>query len=103
MQFIVKLKYIIIHFLYECPTEIINVASLVEELTNLNKVIENFDTSVDSKRLEYNVEVEGEGGTIREKYKLIKNTKIKKENKKTYKNKKNMKPKTKKLTTRKRR
>jgi hypothetical protein len=103
MQFIVKLKYIVIHFLYECPTEIINVASLVEELTNLNKVIENFDTSVDSKRLEYNVEVEGEGGTIREKYKLIKNTKIKKENKKTYKNKKNMKPKTKKLTTRKRR
>jgi hypothetical protein len=66
MQFIVKLKYIIIHYLYESPIEPINVASLVEELTSLNKVIENFDTNVESKRLEYNI-IGEKGGTIKEK------------------------------------
>jgi hypothetical protein len=56
MQFIKKLKFIIIHFLYENPNNPINVSSLVEELTSLNKIIENFDTNVESKRIEYIVE-----------------------------------------------
>jgi hypothetical protein len=68
MQFIVKLKYIIIHYLYESPIEPINVDSLVEELTSLNKVIEKFDTSIESKRLDYTIKGE-EGGTIKQKKK----------------------------------
>ena len=35
MQFISKIKYIVIHFLYENPINEINVSSLVNELTNL--------------------------------------------------------------------
>jgi hypothetical protein len=43
LQFISKIKYIIVHFLYETPTEQINVSSLANELTNLNKYIEHFE------------------------------------------------------------
>ena len=43
IEFITKIKYIIIHFLYESPLEPINVSSLVDELTNLNTIIENFN------------------------------------------------------------
>ena len=39
-----KIKYIIIHFLYETPLEPINVSSLVNELTKLNKIIERDDS-----------------------------------------------------------
>ena len=39
-ELINKIKYIIIHFLYENPIEPINVNDLVVELTSLNKVIE---------------------------------------------------------------
>jgi len=38
LQLISKIKFIIIHFLYESPIEPINVSSLVQELTNLNKI-----------------------------------------------------------------
>ena len=41
--FMDKIKYIIIHFLYENSTNIIDVSSLVNELTNLNKIIEKFE------------------------------------------------------------
>jgi len=46
LQMIHKIKYIIIHFLYENPIQPINVDSLVDELTNLNKVIDNNDSNV---------------------------------------------------------
>jgi len=53
MQFIGKIKYIIIHFLYESPTEEINTTSLVDELTKLNLLIDKFDIEHTSKKLEY--------------------------------------------------
>ena len=40
--FLNKIKYIIIHFLYENPLEPIDVSLLVKELTSLNKVINKF-------------------------------------------------------------
>jgi hypothetical protein len=43
-ELINKIKYIIIHFLYENPIEPINVNDLVVELTSLNKVIEKMDS-----------------------------------------------------------
>jgi len=53
MEFITKIKYIIIHFLYENPLEPIDVSSLVNELTNLNTIIEKFNINNSSKKLEY--------------------------------------------------
>lgn len=53
MEFITKIKYIIIHFLYESPISPIDISSLVNELTSLNKVIENFDMDHSSRKLEY--------------------------------------------------
>ena len=55
MEFITKIKYIIIHFLYENPLEPINVSSLVNELTKLNTIIEKFNINNSSKKLEYNI------------------------------------------------
>ena len=66
MQFISKIKYIIIHFLYESPTEEINIASLVDELTKLNSLIEKFDIDHTSRKLEY-LENENSGKTIKSK------------------------------------
>jgi hypothetical protein len=43
LEFISKIKYIIVHFLFENPLTPINVNLLVTELTNLNKVIEKFN------------------------------------------------------------
>jgi hypothetical protein len=42
-QFIQKIKYIIIHFLFETPTEVIDINKLAAELQSLNKIIANFD------------------------------------------------------------
>ena len=78
MQFINKIKYIIIHFLYESPITPIDVSSLVNELTNLNKIIKNFDKNTGSKKLEYVSKLEENIGI------LIKN----KNNSNTYKFKK---------------
>jgi hypothetical protein len=79
MQFITKLKYIIIHFLYESPIDPIDATSLVEELTNLNQIIDNFDTNVESKRIEYIVEAGSKQKTMKKQgtYKLTKNIKPK--------------------------
>jgi hypothetical protein len=41
LQIINKIKYIIIHFLYENPLHPINIDSLVVELTKLNDIINN--------------------------------------------------------------
>jgi hypothetical protein len=71
IQFITKIKYIIIHFLYENPLEPINVSSLVNELTNLNTIIENFNINNSSTKLENNI-----GGF----YKITKSKKTKKRN-----------------------
>jgi hypothetical protein len=40
MQFINKIKFIIIHFLFESPIEPINVSYLIDELTKLNPILE---------------------------------------------------------------
>ena len=90
MEFITKIKYIIIHFLYESPITPIDGSSLVAELTSLNKVIEKFDIDHSSKKLEYFSTLEDNVGGF------IKNKKDKKS--RTYKNTQN-----KKRLTRKRR
>lgn len=53
IQFIEKIKYIIIHFLYESPIEPINISSLITELTSLNSIIEQFNVDHSSKKIEY--------------------------------------------------
>jgi hypothetical protein len=53
MEFMNQLKYIIIHFLYETPTEPINVSSLADELTKLNSIINKFNINEPSKKLNY--------------------------------------------------
>ena len=50
-----KIKYIIIHFLYEHPLEPINVSLLTEELRSLNPILEHMEvplseTSSNSKK-----------------------------------------------------
>ena len=77
MQFISKIKYIVIHFLYENPINEINVASLVNELTNLNILIEQFGIQRYSKKLEYLTVVE-KGGKITKKRRLSKKGKTRK-------------------------
>jgi len=52
IQFINKIKYIFFHFLYESPTNEINIEELVNELTNLNVLISKFDMVVSYKRKE---------------------------------------------------
>jgi len=49
LQIIDKIKYIIIHFLYDNPIQPINIDSLVDELTNLNKVIDNNLSDLNTK------------------------------------------------------
>lgn len=94
MEFINKIKYIIIHFLYENPITQIDVSSLVDELTNLNKIIEKFDIDETSKKLEY---VSSLDDSLKEGGFLAKQIKNKKDNKsKTYKKKGNKKRKTRK-------
>ncbi len=64
MEFISKIKYIIIHYLYETPIAPIDVASLVTELTNLNKVIEKCNINKPSSKLAYFMSLkESIGGT----------------------------------------
>jgi hypothetical protein len=88
MEFISKIKYIIIHFLYENPITPIDISSLVNELTNLNKVIEKFNIDHTSKKLEYVSTLEDNiGGFIQNK---------KKQKTKTHKIKHNKKQKTRK-------
>ena len=53
MEFITKLKYIIIHYLYESPITPINVSSLVNELTNMNEIIKKCNTNKPSAKLAY--------------------------------------------------
>lgn len=53
MRFIDKIKYIIVYFLFENPIHVIDVSSLVNELTKLNVLIEKFDTDGSSMKLEY--------------------------------------------------
>ena len=93
MQFISKIKYIVIHFLYNSPTNKINVSSLVDELTNLNLLIEQFDIDQDSKKLEYLLSLENGGAVSKNKNKTKTNTKKEKnrKNRKTRKTRKNRK------------
>lgn len=45
MEILNKIKYIIIYFLYETPTEPINIQELIKELHNLDKIISQMDVS----------------------------------------------------------
>jgi hypothetical protein len=90
MEFIIKIKYIIIHFLYENPINPIDVSSLTNELTNLNKLIDKFDVTHSSKKIEYLSSFENNiNGFIKnKKLKTKKKQKIiKKKRRKTNKNK----------------
>ena len=79
MEFITKIKYIIIHFLYECPIDPIDVSLLTDELTSLNKVIEKIDIQHSSKKLKNISELdESIGG-----FKISKTAKLKR-NRKTH-------------------
>ncbi len=98
MEFITKIKYIIIHFLYESPISPIDISSLVNELTSLNKVIEKFEIDHSSRKLEYVSTLEDslrEGGFLA-KQKREKNIKQSTSLKKTHKIKHVKKQKTKK-------
>jgi hypothetical protein len=82
MEFITKIKFIIIHFLYESPINPINISSLINELTMLNKVIEKFDLAHSSKKLAYLANFqESVGGFVENKKKNNHTTKIKSKNK----------------------
>jgi serine/threonine protein kinase len=65
IEIINKVKYIIIHFLYENPNEPINVDSLVNELTNLNEIIKNEGKNNDTSII--NSKLFKEGGRTRKK------------------------------------
>lgn len=77
MEFITKLKYIIIHYLYESPITPINVSSLVNELTNLNEIIKKCNTNKPSAKLAYFIALKDTIGGLPKT----------KTNKRTYKNK----------------
>jgi hypothetical protein len=54
-HFMDKIKYIVIHFLYEKPTEPINTNDLINELTSLNAIIKHLDRipkKLETKKLE---------------------------------------------------
>lgn len=77
IEFISKIKYIIIHFLYECPINVIDVSSLANELTNLNTVIDKFNMNHILNKLK-NVSTRNIGGFIQNKQKQrLKTHKIK--------------------------
>lgn len=50
LQFIDKIKYIIIHFLFENSTEVINISKLATELQALNSLIKKFNTLSDKDK-----------------------------------------------------
>ena len=49
LRFIEKIKYIIIHFLFENPTEAINITKLAFELRSLNTIISHFENPKSNK------------------------------------------------------
>ena len=53
IQFLAKIKYILIHFLYEMPIQPIPVNEVVKELTSLNELIAKFHIPHPSKKLGY--------------------------------------------------
>ena len=56
--------------MYECPIKPIDVSSLFNELTSLNKVIEKFDVNNVSKKLEYVLTLKNSiGGVMQHKNK----------------------------------
>ena len=70
IDFLLKIKYIIIHFLYETPINPINVSSLVKELTSLNTIIEKFNINQSPRKLNYFLNInENVGGFIKSKKK----------------------------------
>ena len=53
LLFINKIKYIVIHFLYETPLEIIKTKDLVNELTKLNNIIFKFEINERIHKIPY--------------------------------------------------
>ena len=93
MQFILKIKYIIIHFLFETPTEPISITELVKELTSLNSIIAKLEINHPSNRLAYlkanRVAIESKPKNINKKKQEMKRTRHTKKNKKNNKNNRN--------------
>ena len=93
MQFILKIKYIIIHFLFESPTEPISITELVKELTSLNSIIAKLEINHPSNRLAYlkanRVAIESKPKNTNKKNQEIKRTRHTKKNKKNNKNNRN--------------
>lgn len=98
LRFIEKIKYIIIHFLFENPTEAINITNLAYELRSLNDIIAQFQNPKgDSSLTEYitsltkisNDDIKEIGGDNKNKSKILRyrsyrtNKKTKKINYKT--------------------
>jgi len=50
LKFIERIKYIIIHFLFENPTEIIDINKLATDLQSLNEIISKFDNMNSTKK-----------------------------------------------------
>jgi hypothetical protein len=71
MQFVNKIKYLIIHFLYESPTNLVNIQELVSELRSLNMIISKFSINVVSKKKRYLRDLETQTNVTR---KLTKRT-----------------------------
>jgi len=95
MQFINKIKFIIIRFLYENPIQLIPVEALVKELKDLNNIIAKFNINDVSSKLEYlkdSGELTNTNVTTINKKNTITNTKkrykIRKNKTKKYKTKK---------------
>ena len=90
MEFILKIKYIIIHFLYESHIIPIDISSLIIELTDLNKLIDKFDVTHSSKKIEYLSRFEDNINGFK-KFKIKTEKKRRKNKEKTKKTKKNKK------------
>jgi hypothetical protein len=95
MQFIDKIKYIIIHFLFENPTEIIDINKLAVDLQSLNNLIANFDTLSIKEKKEEKVnyllsltkigadDIKEIGGNIKSSKKQIRTNKNRENNRRT--------------------
>jgi hypothetical protein len=68
LQFINKIKYIIVHFLYETPTELIDTYYLVNELTSLNPYIEQFNVNQKSTNVQYSYNLNVKYNTNKKNY-----------------------------------
>jgi hypothetical protein len=85
MQFINKIKYIIIKFLYQDPLQVIPIEALVKELKGINNIIQKFHINHESKKLKY---LKNNGYTNKNKKLITNSVKHLKKRRNKYKTKK---------------